>query len=237
MRYLWVLLIFGVCTLGIEAKAGHFVDHLNGAIRINTSRKPLYSALTEKESEKISNTLVTLERFSLFTARGLERRLQTYEEQGIPYFTNALVSMDEVPEFAERAPAPFPSLEDFFAPDLKSLASRLGERLRVLELKELEEEIELELETLSEPKAFHCMLRHVLESLKRGSQAARHAFLLAETQGVDGKALRSNILSYLQSHLLVLSSSHELDRMAAPLQAKGVPIICNDVPPIGDFRP
>jgi hypothetical protein len=74
------------------------------------------------------------------------------------------------------------------------------------------------------------MTRHLLESALRITNGARRYAAEAEARGVASPAGLSRAL--LSMHLTTLGEGARLDRRAAPLQAEGVPIICQDVPPI-----
>ena len=219
------------------ASAGPFVEHLNEAISLNSARKPKYAELTQNRSLKISNALINLERLSLFSAYALEMRLASYRRAGIEFFENALVSMDGVPEFVEIVPGRVPLAEEFNEVKLPEIKRRLQKPVSELDFVEIVSETKLLLRGLAEPAQFHCMLRHVLESLVRGAQAGAYAMEQAEQKHLSTKELRTVVKAYLNSHLIIVSSAHQLDQSAVGIQAEGVPILCNDVPPIPDFTP
>ena len=97
----------------------------------------------------------------------------------------------------------------------------------------LSAELEHKLEELGETPNFHCMLRHLLESILRISNLAPIHEQKAEAIGM--LSTRALSLLLVRLHLLTLEFGVQLDRFAAPVQADGVPIICRDVPPIIDI--
>lgn len=64
------------------------------------------------------------------------------------------------------------------------------------------------------------MIRHFLESIRRVAG-------LAPTYGVRTMFISKQML---WAHVRSLKKASELDQMAAPLQAEGLPILCQDVP-------
>jgi hypothetical protein len=92
---------------------------------------------------------------------------------------------------------------------------------------------------LADYPRFFCMGRHLVESLVRiAALAPRY-----EETRIQRKVKSSPLpisRGLIESHLTLLATTGEavgqpgLDTWAAPLQAKGIPIICNDVPPIPD---
>ncbi|HEV2147105.1 MAG TPA: hypothetical protein VGR37_06865, partial [Longimicrobiaceae bacterium] len=87
-----------------------------------------------------------------------------------------------------------------------------------------------ELAALEATPCCHCMLRHMLESMLRVATLAPVHAARAEEAGMRSTAGLSRLL--LRLHLLALSDAAKLDVLAAPIQARGIPILCQDVPPI-----
>jgi hypothetical protein len=78
------------------------------------------------------------------------------------------------------------------------------------------------------------MLRHLLGSaLRISNQAPRYE---AQARAARIRASPGAISrTMLDLHLRMLGEAARLDRAAAPLQAEGIPILCQDVPPIPPF--
>ena len=85
-------------------------------------------------------------------------------------------------------------------------------------------------EDLEDYPNFHCMVRHLLESMLRISNLAP----IHEREATELGLPPTRDLSWtlVRMHTLVLTEAVEVDGLAAPLQAEGLPIICRDVPPI-----
>ena len=89
---------------------------------------------------------------------------------------------------------------------------------------------DVELARLAPAPEYHCMTRHLIESLWRVAVLAPLHERLAAERAVRSTRDLSELL--LRLHLSALPEGAKLDRAAAPLQARGIPIICRDVPPI-----
>lgn len=207
-----------------------FATHMREAIALNRERLPLYARLTGGASVPISRRLIRAEQMALPIAVWFDSRAQPFEVRGIPLLSDAFVSMDHTPTFqAPAAPEPPPPwlFGSRDALQLARAASRGYKRdgwagaLLVLERG---------LDALGESPCYGCMVRHLLESAVRiALLAPRHA-ADAERLGLRSPVALSWRLVWL--HLAGLGQAAALDRQAVPLQARGIPIVCQDVPPI-----
>ncbi len=84
----------------------------------------------------------------------------------------------------------------------------------------------------SDLRKSNCMLRHMLESIRRIARLSPRHHMRALDFGLRSPIVLSDDL--IKAHLKWLVEAVELDRMAAPLHRLGIPIICNDVPTIPD---
>lgn len=209
-----------------------FKTHLLEAIGLNETRAPLYSAATNGRSLEISNKLIGLEKIFIMGNKlfGFDRRARPYNRAGIPVLCLEMMPMAQAPKYVERRPEPWPRLESFQALDGPVLARELAFALKDNGLRAMADLAEESLNVLLVEPRFHCMSRHVLESLIRTARLAPEHARKALRLGLPSTEKLSR--SFAQSHLPMLSSAAELDAAAAPLQAEGIGILCQDVPPI-----
>lgn len=207
-----------------------FQEHLEEAIALNESRRPKYSALTEGRSETISDTLIDSEKLSLLFAQPIDEAAEPFHEAGIRIVCDEFVSMSETPTFSERfafAPEPIASFEtvdgDRLTDDLKLAFAQGG-------FVALSEYADVSLSALDTPQGYHCMVRHMLESLRRIANLAPVHDAQAKEAGLDGTLAISEEMVRL--HFLSISPAAKLDEQVAQLHAEGVPILCQDVPSI-----
>ena len=197
---------------------------------LNAKRKPIYSELTDEASERISNTLISSEWFSKQLARSVEKDAQPFEDAGVGIVCDAFVSMSKVPPFQQNTGLRHDEkqYQVFDTDDLKDLIEELNKENRFTEIVET---IEIKIAELKSQPQFHCMIRHVLESIRRIAHQADSQNSKAKALGLPSSLPISRKL--IDLHLLSFSISKYLDKSAVKIQAAGVPILCQDVPPIG----
>ena len=211
--------------------SGCMERHLREALVLNKARMPLYSELTGGRSRGISRRLIWAERLALPGAWYIDRRARRYQALGIPVVCDDFEPMDRTPAFRARTENP-PPLSAFAPADARRIKRGVERAYRAGGFAGASAALHEEIDALSEP-AFNCMTRHLLESALRVSNGAQRYESDARARGVGSPAGLSRIVFKL--HLLTLGEAARLDRRAAPIQAEGVPIICQDVPPIPPF--
>lgn len=207
--------------------------HLREAIELNRERMPRYDSLTAGRSRAVSRRLIWSERLALPVAWVIDRRARTWLAEGVRIVCDDFVPMEGTPEFLGRTDDP-PPLSSFVPSDPRRIRRAVVRALRAGGFPGASEALEGELARLEDAPAYHCMTRHLLESMLRVSNLApQHARAAAERELPSPERLSRTLLDL---HLTTLGEAARLDRMAAPLQAAGVPIVCRDVPPIPPHR-
>jgi hypothetical protein len=203
--------------------------HLREAAALNRARMPLYDSLTDGRSRGISRRLIWTERLALPVAWWVDWRARRFQREGIRIVCDDFVPMATTPGF--RARMDDPPLAEFVPADARRIRRTVERARRRGGFPAASEALVAELERLSSAPAYHCMLRHLLESALRISNQAPRYQAEAQARGlIDSPAGLSRTL--LDLHLALLGEAARLDRRAAPLQAEGIPILCQDVPPI-----
>ncbi len=188
--------------------------HLWQALQINLGRLPAYARLTQGRSVPLSCALIGLELSTLPLAVVVDALARPLNRQGSMVVEEDFVDLELQP-FRVSYEAP----RTVEPADLTRVVDRTG----VGTFPELAKACEAELEQLGDPRC-HCMVRHMLESMLRiANNAPEHA-----RQG------NSSWLSWLLigAHRKLLPVADWLDRLAAPLQREGVPILFQDLPAI-----
>jgi len=220
-------------TTSPAATKACFREHLKEAIHLNQQRLSFYSELTNGESEKISEKLIQLERGALTLTytpiANFDHEFQKIlPELEISPMCQVFVSMSLVPP-AQKSFLNIQSIQslDFNHENLKS---ELATALQKDEIKTVYDLGKKALADLSTDHRTFCMSRHLIESMTRS------AGLYFEWKNQVSAAQQNNLLKktkqLLNAHRLALGMVNQLDREALPLQLKGVPIICQDVPAI-----
>jgi hypothetical protein len=214
---------------GEAMEGGCFHHHLEEAIDLNERRLPVYSGWTDGASEAISRRLIASERRGLLAARYVDRRARRYQAAGIPIVCAEFVSMSLAPAL-DSAPHGIPPAPFLTGPTAKGLEARIRGAYGRGGFSEMVDVAVDELDALAGMPAYHCMVRHLLESVARTAALAPFHAEASTAAGLPSTVPLSELM--IRLHLAVLHDATELDRLAAPLQSSGVPIICQDVPPI-----
>jgi hypothetical protein len=216
-----------------HAKEECFRDHLREAIELNEHRKPLYAKLTNFRSEEISERLIRHERMAIFGSRiffNFDKDAEIYQKHGINIVCDEYVPMSLTPNFQAVSPLPHPDLRRFQEIDPYILARRIkrAQKKSYEELTKTAREVIHEIE--STDARFNCMTRHLMESLGRISKLANEHAEKARKLRLPSPLKLSNRM--ISAHLYMLPAATEIDVLAAPIQAEGIAILCQDVPPI-----
>ena len=209
--------------------SGPFERHLREAIALNRERAPLYAALSDGASRRISITLVALEWMLLPMARGFDRADARYRSGGVSVMEDLFVPMAGAPAFVEHElpPATSSSVDPL---DLRALRRRAGRALASDGFAGAAAVLEGAIETLATTPGVNCMVRHLLESAHRIATLAQDKVRRAEERGLPTPA--PLLARLLRLHLSGLAAARMLDRWARPLQLSGIPILARDLPPI-----
>lgn len=233
-----VLIPFFAILLSLSTRAnaseGCYRKHLVDAIAINKARKPLYSSLTNGKSKRVSNNMITMETVLLPIARIQDRLAGKYQRNGLPIFCEDLIDMEETPDFqGQQEPL---STDPLDMKPVEIYLERMKKNLQTFHFSEVEKDAALALEYLASRPNYHCLVRHFIESIRRGADLAEkyHQKALSEEIRSPRKLSRS----FLKFHLTGMNWGMKIDRLAAPVQKQGIPIVCTDVPhiPLSDWN-
>jgi hypothetical protein len=211
-----------------ETGQGCFESHLVEAIALNLERRPAYSALTARASEAVTDQLVQAEQVSALFARRLDEAARPFIARGVPVTCDEFMPMSLSPPFRERFEFEPEPISSYVMQDGTALRDALQSDYANGGFSALSDRATEQLDALQLPRAYHCMTRHVLESLRRIANFAPVQAARAAELGLGSTTAISDQLVVL--HLLALEQGPGLDEVAAPLQAQGVPILCQDVP-------
>lgn len=118
----------------------------------------------------------------------------------------------------------------FFPLDISKLKCDLNEFLDNDDFINLSQKTDEYLTLLENKKGAHCLVRHFLESIRRSANYA--PFHIREAQNLNIASPKKLIKRFIKLHLFAFKDAEAIDHLAYPLQAKGLPIICQDVPVI-----
>jgi hypothetical protein len=218
-----------------EPSGGCFTHHLLEAIDLNETRRPVYAAWTGNESVAISDALIASERAVLLIASWMDARARPYRDAGIALLCEEFAPMSLAPPL-QRRPDATPAAQSSGSAtaaamqngaEIRRELERALDRRGLLAVSLLAERTIARLD--SDPDR-NCLLRHVLESFHRVAVLAPRQHARALAAGLPSPLPIS--VDLLRAHLLSLEMAADLDARAAPLQARGIEILCRELPPI-----
>ncbi|MBY0415620.1 MAG: hypothetical protein K2Q18_15710 [Bdellovibrionales bacterium] len=213
-----------------EASSLAIRTHLTEATQLNHDRAPLYAKLTSNKSLKLSQELILMENLAKVATLHLDLQTIDYTKNGVGLFHDDLVEMKLTPAFSETFPneeSPKTRVEI----EIKNLKRRWLDLINNDELETVyQEAVNLLDEGALREKNQNCLTKHFVESIARGLMNYEGHLEKSRSSGLaDPKAI---LLTFLKIQIHSLGWTKRLDRKAFPLQYKGVPIFCQDVPQI-----
>jgi len=204
--------------------------HLIDAIKVNKLRKPMYKSITGGKSKLLSNSLIFSERIALIYATIFDFKAKKYQKRGLPLLCLDFIDMDQISDFQEDVSVPNYSYESVERIDTSEICSKIKRSLKEDGFIGVQNTLAIELDKIEGEKKYNCLAKHVLESIQRSAYLAPHYIAAAKMIGMKSpeRLLRKNI----KIQTSTLKGFHKLDKLAAEFQAKGVSILCNDIPHI-----
>ena len=212
-----------------------FEHHLREAIALNRDRAPRYAALSAGASRSISYGLIASEYLLLPVARWFDRRAAPYHQAGIPLLEDLFVPMASAPAFGSIRLVAGTDVRTTPASQPAAIRRRVAQAFRVGSFAGAASALGDELNALTDAPHTDCLLRHLLESTHRLATLAPHHIAMAHRSGLPSPA--PLLARLFRLHLWGLAPAAALDRRARPLQARGVPILAQDLPPIPGWSP
>lgn len=225
-----LLLIALICLGTAQASECDFAikKHINEAIAHNKRMAKIYSKLSDHDSEKLSYTLITLEKISKLFVHSIEKEAKLYHVHNIPVLCEEVPPMDSLPEFQERAPEELRP-KTFYNYDRKTLSDSLKKLMDQNKFQDAYDLVAKDLYELETIPNQQCLTKHFLESIAYSLKLSETRRAEAAQAGLpDPMPLIKKYIS-LQRGALFLTAY--LDKQAFPLQKDGLLIYCQDVPP------
>ncbi len=204
--------------------------HLKDAIEINQTRMPLYAEASNGQTLKFSKKLIKAEKWALWGTHIFDNQGDKLQSRGIPYIKSEFVDMKHTPSFSLHYP---PSI-DFTRPHaeitIDSLKKDLKKKIQTKNHDGIVVLCDDHLQRLDSQLHVYCMLRHLLESMRRIAYMIPFHHESCKNQNIVFPEQYSYYL--LKIHLLLLKPSKSLDENVVPIQQKGIPFLFQDFPHI-----
>ena len=212
-------------ALSAQTQATPLERHLRDAVRLNRSRRAGYRQRGGRRADVLSRLLVASERALLPVARRLDAQAARFP---VPILAAELADMRQAPAPDRSLPALARSPAD--PPRLRTRRRDVGRALARLDLDAAARALDGVVRALRQHERADGRRRalavHVAESARW--MAARGAAYARQTDGATLGLSRRLV----RGHLALLPAARALDRLAAPVHARGVGLFVNDLPAI-----
>lgn len=230
MRFFSILFLILVSSVG-HAEERCLEQHLKDAMMLNRARLEKYSVLTHGASEEISHRLLGFEFLGLFPSAFLDGQAESFQKEGISIVCDELVAMSTVPEFVPKSASVPEPLSRFVPLSPEDISAEIESAYEKESFSGVSKATQKWLAVANQAPSYHCLMRHFLDSIVRAANLA--PLHIAQAQKLGETRSPANLSwEFIKMELFGLSQMESIDELAAPIQAQGIPILCQDVPVI-----
>ncbi len=216
--------VFLLLFLSAPAHAGFFTDHVSESIVINQERLPIYREMTAGKSDRVFSKLIFWERAMIPYSMIYDQRAKIFQKAGVPVLKDEFVSMN-----AEFDPAvrnyPIIEIEDI---PWKKFRHELKDLIQKKDQSGLLEKSHAIVQEMNKQPAYWCLTRHLVESIYRFAWFYPSRLKAAEEKGIRSPARL--LWDIMEFHLVGFPKFVKIDRLSAPIQKEGIPILCRELP-------
>jgi hypothetical protein len=217
--------VMSISNTGFAKNRGSFCfqKHILESISINKARQEVYSKLTDGKSHPIYRELIAYERLSLTVATFFDLKALRYQKAGINIFCKEFKDLIQAPSLLNSKP-----LEAFSAVSTKPIEQKISAALKTKNTEEVKKASLEILEELKTQPSYYCLSRHFIESIYRFAHFAPMWSKQAQEKGLKDPS--KMIFNVMKLHALGLKGTFAIDRKSQPIQAKGIPMLCAEIP-------
>jgi hypothetical protein len=230
MRFFSILFLILVSSVS-HAEERCLEQHLKDAMLLNRTRLQKYSALTDGASEEISYRLLGFEFLGLFPGAFLDDQAESFQKEGISIVCDELVSMSTVHEFVPKTASDPEPLSTFHPLSAEQVSTEIESAYEAESFVGVTKAAQKWLAVANQSPSYHCLMRHFLDSIVRAANLAPLHVAQAKQVG-ETRSPADLSWEFIKMQLFGLSEMESIDELAAPIQAQGIPILCQDVPVI-----
>lgn len=203
--------------------------HIVEALEMNKVRSKLYKKDVGKEAYRAVKRLMFYERLMIPFTKLMNFRGRKLRKSGVPIFCDDVIPMANTAPYTSRVVIEKDEVGE--VPSVKQMKKIVRQAYDRGSFQAAHVEL-INLIHEYEEKRPHsmCLTRHFLESIARGAMIAQKN--IKESDPKLRKKIKKLSWSYLKLQLFGLSSMNHLDKRARKLNLSGIPVYCNDVPPI-----
>lgn len=218
--------------------SGCMQSHIRDALTLNLKRREVYSVMTNSESRALSNRLIFAEKFALLWAKHYDREAKPFQDVGIPLFCDEFVPI----KAREIGPEKEIKSVTFTVPfERKNLIKDFGLLVKDMDWKALETKSNEFLQLISDQSGSHCMIRHLLESIRRSAGLApgylKRAMEVWGDNSKEVKHLKKLLRGFNRNQISGFMLGYQIDEEAFIFQKQRIGILCNELPDIPRIEP
>jgi hypothetical protein len=232
MKSLFIFLILSLTLISnsqakILVKNHCFENHIRESIEINKMMKTYYSSQTNGESDRIFNFLIQSEKLALIGAKYFDREAVKFHKQGQDVFCQEFLPMILQTKKTVSQNFAFPQKFDW-----KKYSRLLRREIRLKDFDAIKDYSLEALKELAPQPQYHCFTRHLIESIYRFAYFVQLRENKLEKNSQDSP--RNLLARAMEYQLIGLWGAHRIDKMSLPLQMKGIPLLCDQLPSLLD---
>jgi hypothetical protein len=200
-----------------------FHEHVADSIRVNSERRTIYLE-EDKEASRVFGVLRAAERLTLPIAAHFDRKAKVYHERDVDIFCREFLPMRDLGTSVVRD---YPK-ENFRSFDWRAAKRKIAAALERGDSKEVQRLSLNAVRVLLTTPSYLCLTRHFFESIYRFSyflpirQSEARAKGLADPTDLFTDAIKLQLVG--------LWGAYQIDRQARPVQERGYPVLCQELP-------
>lgn len=196
-------------------------QHLNEAVQVNRTRSKFYARLSKGRTNSVFNKLIFLDQTGLIFSPYFDHlSKKTLSKNGLPLLCEVIPSM--LPTLGRPVIIESPIPVDHFIPiSISKLTSDISKTDHSQSLNPAQVVIKKVINELEREPRFNCLTRQFVRSMDLLIDVAKES----TSENANRFAWQA-----IQASLLELKFLVKIDQEAAPFQAEGIPIVCNEIP-------
>lgn len=225
-QFLMIGVLASVNAQAAVIKRDCFKAHVEEAIDLNTQRKAEYFKLTNGASDKVFNRLIFVEHFMKIFVKRYDRKAHAYQKNGMDLLCQELVEVKHAPEF--NSPSLQHRSDSFEDVSWEPFKKSIKDSLKKGDVEQTKKSALAALVKLNKHPGRHCMKRHLFESIYRFAHFAPLRMEEAKANNIANP--KEFMIDVMKFHLTAFGTFNYLDKIAAPIQQKGISILCSEMP-------
>ena len=200
-----------------------FEKHLRDSIIVNQKVKKSYGIQSQGESDKVYRLLIASEKMSLLAAKYFDLKAKKYQNYGMDLLCQEFMEMKP-----QNKPSSSEKIEDYLKMNWRKHYQKIQESIKSKNPETIKKVALSVLSELNQQPNYHCFSRHMVESIYRFAYFINIREKESAQLGI--KSPKKMLLKIISIQNSALWYANLIDEMSAPIQKKGIPLLCNELP-------